>query len=153
MASGRARGDPLRRLAIDTLRAMSETALMSGVAFESETLGRLLESDPRYPEKAYVFLLLALQRVIGRLPEPRHVSARELASGCRELALELYGPLARTVLGHWGIRETSAFGDLVYNLLQVGVLSKTDEDAREDFEAVFDFAEAFERNYPWGRLA
>jgi uncharacterized repeat protein (TIGR04138 family) len=125
---------------------------MSDVAFESDALGRLLESDPRYPEKAYVFLLLALQRVIERLPEPRHVSGQELALGCRELALELYGPLARTVLDHWGIRATSAFGDLVFNLLEVGVLSKTEEDARRDFDDVFDFADAFERNYPWGRL-
>ncbi len=117
---------------------------MHDVAFENDTLGRLLEKDPRYPEKAYVFLLLALQRVIGRLPEPRHVSGRELALGCRDLALELYGPLARTVLEHWGIRETRAFGDLVFNLLEVGVLSRSDEDAREDFLDVFDFGEAFD---------
>lgn len=123
---------------------------MSDVAFEPGTLGRLLEGDPRYPEKAYVFLLLALQRVIGRLPEPRHVSGRELALGCRELALELYGPMARTVLDHWGIRGTGAFGDLVFNLLEIGVLSKTEEDSRGDFEDVFDFAEAFERDYRWG---
>jgi uncharacterized repeat protein (TIGR04138 family) len=123
------------------------------VAFESDTLGQLLERDPRYPEKAYVFLLLALQRVIGRLAEPRHVTGGELAMGCRELALELYGPLARTVLEHWGIRETRAFGDLVFNLLDAGVLSKTDEDSREDFDHVFDFADAFERGYPWGRLS
>jgi uncharacterized repeat protein (TIGR04138 family) len=124
---------------------------MSDVAFESDTLAQLLERDPRYPEKAYVFVLLALQRVIGHLDEPRHISGGELALGCRELALELYGPMARTVLEHWGIRETAAFGDLVFNLLDVGVLSKTDEDSRQDFERVFDFEEAFERRYPWGR--
>ncbi|MBA2565154.1 MAG: hypothetical protein H0V09_06990 [Gemmatimonadetes bacterium] len=118
---------------------------MNGVAFESEILERLLEKDSRYPEKAYVFLLLSLQRVIGRLPKPRHVRGTELALGCRDLALELYGPMARTVLEHWGIRETSAFGDLVFNLLEVGVLSKSEEDARADFDAVFDFAEVFER--------
>ena len=60
---------------------------MSDVAFESDTLAQLLGRDPRYPEKAYVFLLLALQRVIGHLDEPRHVSGGELALGCRELAI------------------------------------------------------------------
>jgi uncharacterized repeat protein (TIGR04138 family) len=123
---------------------------MSDVTFESDTLGRLLERDPRYPEKAYVFVLLALQRVIARLPEPRHVSGAELAVGCRELALELYGPMARTVLEHWGIRETSAFGDVVFNLLEAGVLSKTEEDSRSDFDGVFDFDEAFDRRYRRG---
>jgi uncharacterized repeat protein (TIGR04138 family) len=121
---------------------------MDGVAFESETLSRLVENDPRYPEKAYVFLLLSLQRVIARLPQPRHVRGRELALGCRDLALELYGPLARTVLDHWGIRETGAFGDLVFNLLDAGVLTKSEEDVREDFDGIFDFAEAFEQRYP-----
>ena len=119
---------------------------MSGIAFDPDTLIRLLERDPRYPEKAYVFLLLALQRVLARLPRPRHVDGRELALGCRDLALELYGPQARTVLDPWGIRATRAFGDLVYNLLEEGVLSKSDRDAPEDFEGVFDFAVAFERD-------
>jgi uncharacterized repeat protein (TIGR04138 family) len=123
---------------------------MKSAALESEIFERLLESDPRYPERAYVFLLLALQRVIEQLPAPRHVSGRELVHGCRELALDLFGPLARTVLEHWQIRNTSAFGDLVFNLLELGVLSKTDEDSREDFADVFDFDEAFSRAYPRG---
>ena len=133
---------------MDETAAVSETPPTSGVAFAGETLERLLESDPRYPEKAYVFLLLALQRVIERLPEPRHVTGRELAFGCRDLALGLYGPLARTVLEHWGIRDTGAFGDLVFNLLDIGVLSRTEEDAREDFEGVFDFDYAFGSREP-----
>ena len=112
---------------------------------ESPALERLVERDPRYPEKAYVFVLLALQRVIAGLDVPRHVSARELALGCRDLALELYGPLARTVLEHWSIRETRDFGDVVFNLLDAGVLSKSDDDAREDFHSLYDFTEAFER--------
>ena len=121
---------------------------MDGSALESATLERLLERDPRYPEKAYVFLLVALQRTIARLESPRHVTGRELALGCRDLALDLYGPLARTVLEHWQIRTTSAFGDLVYNLLEVGVLSRSSDDARADFDDVFDFGEAFD---PRGR--
>ncbi|MFN2432092.1 MAG: Minf_1886 family protein [Gemmatimonadota bacterium] len=126
---------------------------MSDVGFESMTLGRVLQSDPRYPEKAYVFVLLALQRVIGALETPRHVTARELALGCRDLALELYGPLARTVLEHWGIPGTWAIGDLVFNLLDAGVLSKSEEDAREDFHDVFDFDQAFGRGDPRGSRA
>lgn len=126
---------------------------MDGVGLESDTLSQLAESDPRYPEKAYLFLLLALQRVIRRLPEPRHVSGRELTLGCRDLALELYGPMARTVLEHWRIHATRDFGDLVFNLLEAGVLSKSEEDAREDFEGIFDFEQVFDRSYPWGRLA
>jgi uncharacterized repeat protein (TIGR04138 family) len=89
-----------------------------------------------------------LHYVIGHLPEPRHISGRELAEGVRDLALERFGPLARTVLEHWGIRATGNVGDVVFALVEAGVLIKQDEDGPEDFLGVYDFDEAFER-YPW----
>jgi uncharacterized repeat protein (TIGR04138 family) len=66
----------------------------------------------------------------------------------RDLALERFGPMARTVLEHWGIRATADLGDLVFALVECGVLIKQDEDVMEDFHDVFDFDEVFERDYP-----
>ena len=40
--------------------------------------------------------------------------------------------------------------EVVFNLLEVGVLSKDEADSRNDFDDLFDFTEVFERNYPWG---
>ncbi|MGH7564768.1 MAG: Minf_1886 family protein, partial [Gemmatimonadota bacterium] len=91
---------------------------------DASTRDRLSEMDGRYDDRAYAFVLAALEQVVERLPQRRHVTGPELAEGCRELGLRLYGPLARTVLEHWHIRSTRDIGEIVFNLLEVGVLSK-----------------------------
>lgn len=121
---------------------------MNGIVLDDSLLDRLREREPRFHEAAYVFVISALHAVIENLPEPRHISGRELAESVRDLALEKFGPMARTVLEHWGIHATSDVGDIVFLLIDTGVLIKRDEDAREDFADVFDFDEAFD--YPWG---
>ena len=75
--------------------------------------------------------------------ESRHVSGQELCLGLRDLAIRRYGPLARTVLEHWNVRSTDDFGRIVFALIDVGILRKTDEDSLDDFVAVYDFDEAF----------
>jgi uncharacterized repeat protein (TIGR04138 family) len=121
---------------------------MDGILLEEALLERLRARHPEFHDGAYVFVLSALHYVIAHLPEPRHISGRELAEGVRDLALERFGPLARTVLEHWGIRATGNVGDVVFALVEAGVLIKQDEDGPEDFLGVYDFDEAFER-YPW----
>lgn len=123
---------------------------MTDLQFADEILQQLRERNPRFHGKAYLFLLSALHSVLAELDEPRHISGEELALGVRRLALSQYGPMARTVLGHWGIHSTEDLGELVFAMVDCGVLTKTQEDTREDFRDVFDFEEAFERDYPWG---
>jgi uncharacterized repeat protein (TIGR04138 family) len=115
-----------------------------------EILLRLREKNPRFHGKAYLFLLSALHHVMENLDRPRHISGQELAGGVRELALERYGPMARTVLEHWGIHATEDLGEIVFALVECGILIKQDDDRKEDFRDVFDFEEAFELEYPWG---
>lgn len=122
---------------------------MTELQFADEILDELQERNPRFHAKAYFFVLAALHSVLNSLDEPRHITGRELAEGVRELALERFGPMARTVLGHWGIHATDDVGGVVFALVEQGVLIKQDEDRAEDFADVFDFEEAFERNYPW----
>jgi len=122
---------------------------MMDTELADEILERLQEHDPRFHGKAYLFVLSALHAVVESLDRPRHISGRELTEGVRLLALERFGPLARTVLEHWGIRQTEDVGDIVFSLVDSGILMKQEEDSPEDFRAIFDFEEAFERNYPW----
>ncbi len=124
---------------------------MSDGILDPETLDRLAQREPRYARAAYVFMLGALHHVIETLDEPRHISGRELAEGARSLALEQFGPMARTVLEHWGIESTEDFGDIVFGLVELGVLVKQETDSPMDFRRVFDFAEAFDKDYPWGQ--
>jgi uncharacterized repeat protein (TIGR04138 family) len=57
--------------------------------------------------------------------------------------LDQYGPLAKTVLNAWGVTQSRDFGEIVFNLIEHNVFSKTENDRREDFADVFDFEEAF----------
>ena len=120
------------------------------MVFAEEVLSHLRERYPRYHEAAYFFILSALHHVLEQLTEPRHISGRELAEGVRDLALQQYGPMARTVLEHWGVEGTRDVGEIVFALVDAGVLLKQDEDSPRDFDAVYDFEEVFDVDYPWG---
>ena len=122
---------------------------MTGPLLADAVMDRLRREYPAYHETAYVFILSGLQFTIDQLEEPRHITGRELAEGCRDLALARYGLLARSVLEFWGIRSTHDLGQIVFALVECGVLVKQDDDMLDDFEGVYDFADAFERRYPW----
>lgn len=123
--------------------------MASGI-LDEEVLDRLRERHPRFQETAYLFVLSALHHVLESIGEPRHISGRELALGVRDLAIERFGPMARSVLEHWGIESTSDIGELVFALVDAGILIRQEEDSLEDFHGLFDFEESFDRNYPWG---
>jgi uncharacterized repeat protein (TIGR04138 family) len=116
-------------------------------------LAEIVQRDPRYAYEAYEFMDRALQftqRRLGRerTPElqpgdPRlHVRGRELLAGVRELALIEFGMLARTVFAMWGIQRTGDFGNIVFNLIDAGLMCRSDDDRPGDFQDVFDFNEA-----------
>ena len=77
----------------------------------------------------------------------RHVSGQQLCEAMRVYAHQEYGYLAKQVLNHWGIRSTGDFGEIVFNLIEVGLMRKTPDDRREDFDDVFDFEEGFQRSF------
>ena len=124
----------------------------------NEALAQILQEDKRYDENAYHFLREALDFTIKMLGKPqagaaRHVSGVELLEGVRQYALKEYGPVAQTVLGRWGIRRCEDIGEIVFNLVDKGVLGKTEEDKREDFAGGYDFDEAFRQPFrPGGKI-
>lgn len=129
------------------LRYMPELAFRDGV------MDRIRLREPRFAEPAYLFVLAALEYCQARLPQRRHLTGRELAEGCRDLALERYGVLARMVLEHWGVTASVDFGDIVFTLVDLGLLLTQSSDTRADFAGVYDFAVAFDRDYPWNRTS
>ncbi len=119
------------------------------VCESAELMSRLRDTSPRYHPQAYVFLLDALRLVISGLRERRHISGQELAEGACGLAIDQYGPLARTVLEHWGVQRTDDLGEIVFTLVEIGLLVKREGDRLEDFRDVFDFEDVFDIEYPW----
>jgi uncharacterized repeat protein (TIGR04138 family) len=120
-------------------------------------LDEVVRRDARYAYEAYEFVFAALahtQRLLGRQPpeessgeQEHHVSGPQLLEGIRDLALREYGLMARTVFRMWGINATADFGEIVFNLVEAKLMSKTDQDSRKDFENVYDLDEALVRDY------
>ena len=117
----------------------------------AEIVELIRKEDARFDKKAYFFVRQGLDHTVknlkktdsDRAPKSPHVSGRELLEGLRAFALDQFGPLAKTVLDSWGIHQSADFGDIVFNLIEYKVFSKTDSDRREDFANVYDFEEVF----------
>ena len=99
--------------------------------------------DSRYKPDAYEFTMQALHFTQNRLKRSGHVKAAELLEGVRDFAIEQFGPMAETVLSHWGISRTDDFGHIVFNLIEQRVLFKTETDSLDDFKEVYDFSSVF----------
>jgi uncharacterized repeat protein (TIGR04138 family) len=112
-------------------------------------MDRIRARERRFDERAYLFVLASLEFCQQRLPERRHITGRELALACRDLALERFGVMSRPVLEHWGVTCSGDIGDIVFTLVELGLLLSQPNDSRDDFADVFDFDQAFEREYPW----
>ena len=124
-----------------------------------DELAGVLARDPRYSIHAYAFIFEALEFTKnlkkraqarsreGQTPRRRHVTGRELCEGVRLLALSHYGLLSKTVLNQWGVKSTSDLGEIVYNLIRSGDLEKSPVDSRADFDNVYDFETAFQRDF------
>jgi uncharacterized repeat protein (TIGR04138 family) len=124
---------------------------MHEATFE-EGLDLIVSKDSRYSRDAYVFLREALdhtQKTIVKenRGEMRHVSGQELLAGIREYALGQFGPMTKMILEEWGIRSCHDFGEIVFNMVEVGLLAKTDKDTREDFKDGYDFEDAFRKPF------
>lgn len=124
---------------------------MSDVATLEAALAEIRKRDGRYNERAYIFVLAALEFAQTRLPARRHLNGGELAWACRDFALEQFGLLAASVLTHWGIYGTDDLGRIVFLLIDVGLLARQPTDRIEDFDRVYDFGEAFRggAGYRW----
>ncbi len=103
--------------------------------------------DTRFSEDAYAFVMDSLEFTITRLGQRRHISARELLVGMCAFAKERFGMMAWTVLDRWGVKTTADVGAIVFQLVESSMLSRREEDSREEFDGVFDLQVELEDNY------
>jgi len=136
-----------------------------------QAMYKLLQTDSRYKFEAYNFvreaLNLAQQERFRQTADAeekdlfpneqddfseeakisRHITGQQLCEACRSHAIDQYGFMAPRVLGSWGITTTGDFGDIVYNLIRIDQMRKSDDDRREDFNDVYSFNSAFEPEF------
>jgi uncharacterized repeat protein (TIGR04138 family) len=116
---------------------------------QEKFLTQALGQNPPYPIKAYEFVCEALD-LCRNLPvekpehQPiRHVSGQEFLEVVRQLALKKFSKQAKAVLRNWKICRTEDFGEIVFGMVDAGLLMKRPEDAKADFQNGFSFDEAF----------
>ena len=110
----------------------------------------VIARDGRYPPDAFSFLREGMNRAVEKVHGPEakgesqsHVTGAQVCQAMRDLAIERWGMLAKTVLAKWRIHATIDFGNMVYLLIEHSLMRKTPEDSVEDFRDVYDFDEAF----------
>ncbi len=114
-----------------------------------EVIKEIHQKDDRYAKGAYFFIREALDHTLKALDKNSrknkgHVSGEELLEGIRSFALDRFGPMTLTLMNHWNIRQCRDFGNIVFNLVEFGILGRTDNDSLEDFEGGYNFQDAFE---------
>lgn len=117
---------------------------------ELEMIEQVARSKGRFAAEAYTFTVEALNITLLKRRKRGmmgHITGQELLHGIKDVALDRFGYLGRAVFEAWGLRSTSNFGDIVFDLVDAGVLSKQDSDSKDDFVGGFDFVEAFERTF------
>ncbi len=60
--------------------------------------------------------------------------------------------MAKSVLNSWGVKSTRDFGNIVFNLIEIGRMKKTKQDRLEDFDNAYDFETAFRKQFKIGPL-
>jgi uncharacterized repeat protein (TIGR04138 family) len=139
------------------LMASPQRRNQSAMTHFNAKLAEVVRRDSRYAYEAYEFVFQALhhtQQMLDRLPPPHaneaelaaepkhHVTGKELLQGVRSLAQREFGLMARIVFHMWGIHKTDDFGEIVFNLIEAELMSKTSEDTRADFHNLYNLDHA-----------
>jgi uncharacterized repeat protein (TIGR04138 family) len=113
----------------------------------NEAVELLAERDLRYHSDAYFFLRDALDHAVKlrkrQIGEIGHVTGQQICEAARQLALKQFGPMVPTVFAWWGLERTEDFGEMVWSLIELGVVSKTETDTKADYSLTYDFHTAF----------
>ena len=109
----------------------------------TELIEKVAEQRKQYKKEAYLFIFEALEYTLRKLKERRHITGQELLGGISEYAKSEYGPMTKTVFEYWGVTKTEDFGRIVFDLVDAGLMGKTDTDSIEDFKDIFNFEDEF----------
>lgn len=117
-----------------------------------EIVDRFLIEDPRYPLKAYLFVRDGFEEITDEQEDDaesknKQLSAKNLSIGLKNYALDKYGPMASFILREWGINATEDFGEIVYNLIDMGLFSQSKGDKKSDFLSLFDLQKELKRPF------
>ncbi len=115
----------------------------------------IIKKDARYSPQAYQFIFEALDYTTNMLGKnqhkttdvDRHVTGKQLMEGIKQYAIKQFGFMTLTVFEQWGINQDIDFGNIVFNLVERGLMGKTDKDSLDDFKNNYDMKKVFDEEF------
>ena len=107
----------------------------------TEKINEILSGDRTYSREAYLL-------ITGCVLRGRHARAREILEILRTRVREEYGGFASMVLEGWGLRHARDVGEVVYRLIDAGILCAAEDDRQEEFDIDFELAPSFREDRP-----
>ncbi|HBM17087.1 MAG TPA: hypothetical protein DD381_12195 [Lentisphaeria bacterium] len=115
------------------------------------TVKKITLKDARYAPDAYEFVndavIFTVKLFEQQKGKARHVTGMELLVGIKEYAIKKFGPMSLEIFQEWGIREPISIGNIVFNMIEYNLLSKTDKDSLDDFNVNYNFEEELRRPF------
>ena len=119
---------------------------------------KICEEDDTFPPMAYCFVRDSVHKALDNIVKAKReigfdngevpdIKGADLCRFFRDTLISRFGPCAIDVLDTWNIKQTSDFGKIIYKLISVEILGKSENDSIEDFDDVFDFTEEFVMPY------
>ena len=126
-----------------------------------DIIRKICEEDDTFPPMAYCFVRDSVHKALDNIvkakrqnifadDDPPDIKGADLCRFFRDTLINRFGPSAIDVLDTWNIKRTSDFGKIIYKLIAVDILGKSENDSIEDFDDVFDFTEEFVMPYKQG---
>jgi len=114
---------------------------------QKKILNRLQKRPGRYsyPYEAYQFIILGLEFLLLKSGYSQHTKAKTICLNLVDFAHHQFGPLAWHVLQKWGLRTTNDLGNVVYELIDMKILAKSESDSPQDFTGLFSIEEQLQK--------
>jgi uncharacterized repeat protein (TIGR04138 family) len=133
--------DPTAEVSLEEMLA----PIMASERFEA------VAADGRYPVQAYQFVSAGMLTAKQNKSRPGElgmfeevgITAADLLAAWRQLGREWFGSDAKATLSAWGITQTEDFGEIIFRMVDAGLIGQNAGDSREDFKNGYDFNEAF----------
>ncbi len=101
-----------------------------------DAVNSILRRHDEYAPDAYDFLRQAMDTTVRQYKkdeQSRHLTAEELYMGVCALALEEFGPMAKSVMSYWGVHDGRDVGKIVFYMIEAGIFGKQEDDTIEQF--------------------
>jgi uncharacterized repeat protein (TIGR04138 family) len=115
---------------------MSEVSKMRRMIIQD-----FFDQHGKYAPDAYEFVTRAVIEQVDALEQHRHLTALEVLQNLRRQLDAEFGWLASAVLAEWKINCASDIGEIIYDLIEMHILSAAEDDKRSDFDIDFNLQE------------